>query len=131
MAPETGGVPLESFMTRVFKEERGAWVSPIDSKSVISATIKDDLSSPALCLGFSCRLKRETAETKLDCQWVRKGQRGLGLISTKVNIDAHGGGRRKLKGRSLKKRGQLALVVDPAVVTGRQRLLFSTDNCGG
>ena len=65
-------------------------MSPIDSKSVISATIKDDLSSPALCLGFCCRLKRETAETKLDCQWVRKGQRGLGLISTKVNIDAHG-----------------------------------------
>ena len=122
-------------MTRVFKEERGAWVSPIDSKSSlrneISATIKDDLSSPALCLGFCCRLKRETAETKLDCQWVRKGQRGLRLISTKVNIDAHGGGRRKLKGRSLKKGGQLALVVDPAVVTGRQRLLFSTDNCGG
>ena len=69
-------------------------MSPIDSKSSlrneISATIKDDLSSPALCLGFCCRLKRETAETKLDCQWVRKGQRGLGLISTKVNIDAHG-----------------------------------------
>ena len=60
-----------------------------------------------------------------------EGAKASGSFLPKSTLMLTGGGRRKLKGRSLKKRGQLALVVDPAVVTGRQRLLFSKDNCGG